>query len=71
MGRQPPVTTWLIFRARDRSTRTTRRRPNLEWDEICWRIDLNVPDTWGQLISTISIDLPEVSPPTIMIEEMA
>lgn len=66
------ITAWLVFCARDQSLRVVKRLPQLDWDEMAWKITLTVPVTWGQVRGAITITLPEEGPeipPTVELLE--
>lgn len=63
---------WLIFTARDQGLRVVKRLPDLDWDEMAWKITLTVPVTWGRVRGAIELVLPEEGPevpPTVTLEE--
>ena len=62
------MTAWLIFKASSQTLRVVRRAPELDWDEISWRIELTVPNPWGRLAGAIKLDLPEGPPPTVDVQ---
>jgi hypothetical protein len=59
---------YLIYRASDDSMRINNKPPRLAWDEICFTVDVNIPDPWGRLAGAILIDLPEQGPAVIEVE---
>lgn len=69
MAADHKVTAWLIYRARDESLRTVKSAPNLDWDEIAWRVNLSVPAPWGnKQRGEVNITLPEMPPSEIVIQ---
>lgn len=49
---------FLVYRASNQSLRVVTRRPSLAWDELAFKVTVNVPDPWGRLAGAILIDLP-------------
>lgn len=53
------VTKYLIVNAEDGSARTVTRRPAPEFGELVYRLVINVPERWGQVMGDIELTLPE------------
>jgi len=52
---------FLIVRS-DGSCRVVVRKPaNLHWNELAYRLVINVPDGWGRIAGTITVNLPEAT----------
>lgn len=56
---------FLIYRASDQNLRVNKMMPSLQWDELAFAVEVNVPDPWGRLAGAITIDLPENGPAVI------
>jgi hypothetical protein len=65
------TTAWLVYRARDGSLRVNTRVPRLAWDEISWRVVINIPDPWGRMAGNVEITLPESPPADIVVTDIA
>lgn len=61
------VKAYLIYRASDASLRVVKgeRKLTLAWDEIAWRVQVEVPDPWGRLVGSILVELPDMGPPLV------
>lgn len=55
------VTHFLIIRA-DRSVRVAKKTNRMQPDEVAVKIVLDFPDSWGNVIGEVSIDMPEFTP---------
>jgi hypothetical protein len=53
---------WLIYRAGTNKLRTVTKRPRLDADEIGWRLTIDVPAPWGQVIGNVALALPAELP---------
>lgn len=62
------MTAFLVYRAHDESLRVVTRSPALRWDEVAFRVEVNVPDPWGRLAGAVVIDLPEGGPAVIEVQ---
>jgi hypothetical protein len=58
------IDTWLVFRASDRSFRTlsTSRSLRLDWDEVAWRIAIDLPTPWARVAGNLTLELPATPP---------
>lgn len=65
MSSRKQLRCFLVFRARDERVRVVTRNPQLDWDEVAFTVQVNVPDPWGRLAGAIVIDLPENGPAVI------
>ena len=64
------VKAFLIYRASDQNLRVVKVRPtSLQWDEIAFPVQINVPAPWGKVVGSVVIDLPESGPPHIVVEQ--
>jgi len=59
---------YLVYRASDDSLRVRTTLGPLAWDEIAFKVDVNIPDPWGRLAGAIVIDLPEQGPAVIEVQ---
>lgn len=53
------VTHFLIIRA-DRSVRVAKKTNRMQPDEVAVKIVLDFPDSWGNVIGEVSIDMSEL-----------
>ena len=53
------VTRYLIVDPVTGDARTTKRRPKPWWGEIVYRLHINVPDRWADVLGDIELNLPE------------
>ena len=51
---------YLVIGA-DRSVRVAKR-PRLALNEVAVEVNLRFPDTWGSIISTASVNVPDFAP---------
>lgn len=56
------MTRFLVVRA-NTDVRVTTRKPRLRWDEVAFQINVNIPDTSGEVLGAIDVNLPE--PPAV------
>lgn len=50
---------FLVIRA-DGTERTMSRKPRgLRWDEVAYRVNVTVPDAWGEIRGEINLAMPE------------
>lgn len=59
---------YLVYRAHDESLRVVTRNPSLRWDEVAFKVEVNVPDPWGRIAGAVVIDLPEGGPAVIEVQ---
>jgi hypothetical protein len=52
-------TKYLIINAETGDARTVTRRPTPEFGEVVYRLKINVPDRWNDILGDIEITLPE------------
>lgn len=58
---------FLIYRASDQSLRIAKGTNGLRlaWDEIAFKVEVNIPDPWGRLAGSVLIELPENGPAVV------
>lgn len=71
MANRNQVKAFLIYRARSGALRVVTKRPRLDWDEVAFEVEVNVPDPWGRLAGAIVIDLPENGPAVVEVTQPA
>lgn len=52
------VIRYLVVRAGG-DVRIVTKRPRLRWDEVAFRLEVNIPDTWGEVLGSIELDMPD------------
>lgn len=62
------VKAFLIYRARDTSLRVVTRRPQLDWDEVAFSVEVSVPNPWGRLAGSVLIELPDDGPAIVEVQ---
>lgn len=53
------VTRYLIIDPMRGDARTTKRRPQPLWGEVVYRLHINIPDKWSEVLGDIDLTLPE------------
>lgn len=53
------LTKYLVVDCQTGAARTVTRRPNPEFGEVAYRLVINIPDGWGQVLGDIELTLPE------------
>lgn len=44
------------------ATRIVNKAPVLALDEFCYRLTIEIPDTWGSILGEIRLSLPDPNP---------
>lgn len=61
------VNGYLIVRA-DGSTRTVTKTPRLAMDEFAFRLRITLPESWGHVLGSIDVEVPDTVVPSIQID---
>ena len=58
---------YLVIKA-NQTMRVVRRLPDLSQGEVAIRLNLNFPDTWGRIVDTVEVTIPDFTP-TLEVDE--
>jgi hypothetical protein len=58
---------YLVIKA-NQTMRVVRRLPDLSQGEVAIRLNLIFPDTWGRIVDTVEVTIPDFTP-TLEVDE--
>lgn len=64
------ISRYLIVDPIRGEARTTKRRPKPFWGEVVYRLHINVPDRWTEVLGEIELTLPEPPDDAVVVEEV-
>ena len=65
------VQRYLVVNAMTGEARTTKRLPRVGFGEVVYRLRVDVPDRWGQVLGDIDLHLPEPPLDAVTVSEVS